>query len=293
MTQTRYYFAKIAQAFGLHRRNVRMSDAASEMHLLREAEAHLGEMIWERVEHIDALSVEYWNLRKLLKERDAVLQELKECESRLNVAHEERSTLLNANSMPQDELLEERQNLLEELEQLSIKRDEVVEKAREIRRRYDGLQMKFEVLSREEDPSEGRKKELEEIRTRLVDLKKQFASLKAERLKIAAKIDAGDRQIDELDEKLHETTKGIRSQASQAFQQIGDANRGISTLRSELGLFETRMNHLFAEIGRYISRQASVDPECAAAAKPQMGLINVMSALRRSIVLNHELSGMS
>ena len=293
MTPTRYFFARIAQAFGLNRRNTRMSDAASEMHLLREAEAHLGEIIWERVENIEALSVEYWNLRKLLKERDAVLRELKECESRLNIAHEERSTLLNTNSAPQEQLLQQRQDVLLEMEELSAKRDEIVARAREVRRRYDGLQMKFEVLSREEDLPAGREKELEDIRARLVELKKEFASLKAERLKIAARIDAGDAKIDQLDEKLQEATKGIRSQASQAFQQIGDATRDISTLRSELGLFETRMNHLYAEIGRHVSRQAAIDPECAEAVKPQRGLVNVMSALRQSIVLNHQLSGMS
>jgi hypothetical protein len=73
-----------------------MADAASEMHLLREAEAYLGAAIWEKVENIEALSVEYWNLRKLIKERDDVRNKLLSCQQRLDRAHEERAALLNS-----------------------------------------------------------------------------------------------------------------------------------------------------------------------------------------------------
>ena len=41
MTPTAYYAARIARAFGLHRKNKRLSDASVEMHLLRDAEMHL------------------------------------------------------------------------------------------------------------------------------------------------------------------------------------------------------------------------------------------------------------
>ena len=41
MTSSRYFVARVAQAFGYVRRAQRMGDAASEMHLLREAEAQL------------------------------------------------------------------------------------------------------------------------------------------------------------------------------------------------------------------------------------------------------------
>ena len=84
MTSTRYMAARFAQAFGYFRRSQRMADAASETHLLREAEAYLGAMIWENVEKIEALSVEYWNLRKLIKDRDGVRAKLTACQERLD-----------------------------------------------------------------------------------------------------------------------------------------------------------------------------------------------------------------
>ena len=119
MTPTRYYAARFAQAFGYFRRAQRMADAASEMHLLREAEAFLGAAIWEKVEGIEALSVEYWNLRKLIKEREEVRSKLAECQERLDRAHQERAELLNSTPEENKELLDERATLLAGLEQLA------------------------------------------------------------------------------------------------------------------------------------------------------------------------------
>ena len=84
MTSSHYLFARIAMAFGYVRKAQRMGEAASEMHLLREAEAQLGAAIWEKVENIEALSVEYWNLRKLVKQNDEVRLRLTECQNKLN-----------------------------------------------------------------------------------------------------------------------------------------------------------------------------------------------------------------
>ncbi|RYG29176.1 hypothetical protein EON81_27185, partial [bacterium] len=121
MTSTRYYMARFAQAFGYYRKNQRMGDAASEMHLLREAEAHLGAAVWEKVENIEELSVEYWNLRKFIKERDAVREKVDECQSRLDRAHEERASLLNSTPEVHQELIDERVALLTEVEKLAAR----------------------------------------------------------------------------------------------------------------------------------------------------------------------------
>lgn len=69
MTATRYLFCLIAKTFGYRRKSIYMTEAAGETHLLKEAEFQLGMAIWQKVEDIEAVSVEYWNLRKLIQER--------------------------------------------------------------------------------------------------------------------------------------------------------------------------------------------------------------------------------
>jgi len=291
MTSTRYFVARFAQAFGYFRRAQRMADAASEMHLLREAEAHLGAAIWEKVESIEALSVEYWNLRKLIKERDEVRARLAACQERLDKAHEERSTLLNNTPEENQELLDERNNLLGELERLAQKRDQIVAEAREVRRTYVGLKMKLEVLTNESSGTGANHEQIAKVKARLLELKARFSELKSERIKVGEAIEEGDVKVDLVDEKLRAKRQELRSQASDAFQVIGEGNKEISILRAESGVIDTRMRQLYAEIGRYVSRHSNHDPACAAAAKSHHGLVDVMRAMRRSIALNHRLAG--
>lgn len=286
MTPTRYYLARFAQAFGINRRLRRMSDAASEMHLLREAEQVLGLNVWERVEEVEALGVEYWNLRKLMKEREEIREKVRECEEILAEAHEQRSALLNAKSDTRQELEDNRSKLLSDLEKLARERDGVVQRARDIRRAYDGLKMKLEVLEAQGDA------QVEKTRERMKELKRQFTELKTDRDEIAAKIADGDQELDVLDTELGSERQRHRSEASEAFQQIGQANRDISAHKAQLGLLDTQMRQLFSEIGRHVSRHAQSDSSCEVAAKGYLPLVEVMRALRQSIAMNHRLAGM-
>ena len=293
MTSTRYFLARFAQAFGIFRRNQRMGDAASEMHLLREAEAYLGMAVWDKVDSIERLSIEYWNLRKLIKDRDSILAQLDACEARLNATHQERSELLNASPTPQTTLYDERLLVISGLEDLTRERDMIVTRARDIRRIYDGLKIKIEVLTKEHAPSPERSEQLEKVRQRLAELKLQFVALKDERSAVGAKIELGDKQLDQIDQDIESFKNERRSQASDIFKIIGEANREISSLRAELGVLETRIRQLQGEIGRYVSRHSYTDKHCAETVKSHRGLIEVMRALRRSVALNHRLGGMS
>lgn len=292
MTSTRYFLARIGQAFGIHRRQLRLSEAAAEMHLLKDAEAHLGHVVWKNVEHIEEVSVEYWNLRRLVKERETIAARLAECEARLREAHDERASLLSAAPATHEDLAAERTAVLTELDQLTRRRDEVVQKAREVRRSYDGLKMKLEVLA-EESTDTHPDEELTRLKNRLTDLKQEFSSLKEERLLIAAEIEKGDARLDAIDTRLESRQQDRRSQASEAFHVIGEANREISGLRAEIGLIDSKMRQLHSEIGRYISYHAPANAACKQAAKSQLGLIEIMRALRHSIALNHRLAGES
>jgi chromosome segregation ATPase len=291
MTSSRYYIARFAQAFGFFRKNQRMADAASEMHLLREAEAQLGAAIWEKVEGIEELSVEYWNLRKFIKERDLVRKKLQQCQDKLDKAHEERAAVLNNTPEVHQELFDERVALLTELEKLAHRRDEIVAEAREVRRAFDGMRMKLEVLTKESAGGTVTKEQIDLVRSRLTELKAKFSELKQQRIEIGTKIEEGDVKVDLVDQRLNEQKKDRRVHASQAFTVIGDGNKEMSSLRAESAVLDTQMRQLYAEIGRFVSRHAATHPACAKAAESHHGLVDVMRALRRSIALNHRLAG--
>jgi hypothetical protein len=187
--------------------------------------------------------------------------------------------------------MDQRIHLLTELETLAWRRDEIVDEAREVRRAYDGFKMKLEVLTNESKGSEADKEKIAEVKRRLTDLKLKFSDLKKQRLLIGAEIEAGDDKVDLVDEQLNEKKRDRRMHASEAFLVINDCNKEISILRLESGLLDTQMRQLYAEIGRFISRNTHHHPACATAASSHQGLVDVMRALRRSIALNQRLTG--
>jgi chromosome segregation ATPase len=292
MTPTRYFLSRVAHTLGIHRRNQRMSDAASETHLLRDAEAYLGAMIWKKVENIEALSSSYWNLRKLSQEQESISSGLAACQEKLNKAHEERAVLLNSVSEPEQKFLAEKAGIVAELGTLSARRDEIVSAAKEIRKSYEGLKVKSEVLANQSGGSQPTTAEIDKINASLGQLKERFTSLKAERTRISEEIIKGDQKINEISEQIQTFRKSQQENASKAIQSIGDANKDISTLRAEYGILDTRMSQLHAEIGKHVSRNLSVDPACAEAVRDHRGLVEVMQALRKSITLNYRLADM-
>jgi chromosome segregation ATPase len=262
------------------------------MHLLREAEAHLGRAVWEKVGDIERLSIEYWNLRKLLKEREELGRKIDNCIERLDAAHAVRADLLTNSPKLDPELAERRNALLADLEDKARARDEVVAKAREIRRIYEGIKMKLDVITKEADSGDdGRRQEIAKVKQRLAELKDEFSSLKQERLRIGEEIEKGDAELDEIDSHLDSRRRERRDLASQAFQVIGEINKELSELRAEDGLLDTRIRQLHGDIGRFVSRNAHTDPMCAAAIRSHRALAEVMRAMRRSVSLNHKLAG--
>ena len=289
MTSSRFFLARVALAFGISRRNQRMSDAAFETHLLREGEQILGAEAWEAAENIEELSAEYWNLRKLRHEREQLEPSLAEAEATLAEAHEERARLLNQATETQQKLEEERAALMKELEDAARKRDEIVAEAKGIRRIYEGLKMKLQVLA-EESTGPETQQEIAKTRERIGELRQDFEELKKRRTEIGLRIEEGDRRLNEFDNVLGERRKVRREEASYVFQIIGDANRDISNYRAQIGLLDTREQQLFGEIGRYISLNARTDPHFAEIYKSSRGLINIMGLLRKSIIMNRRLA---
>lgn len=286
MTPASYYFALIAKSFGLDRRNKRLLEASSEMGLLREAEYQLGLRLWEKIEPIEELSVEYWNLRKHMKGLKEMRAKMESLNEKVTDLHRQRADILNLVSPEQLEVEMQRSQLLLEMERLANERDMVVRRAKELRRVHEGLQTKMEVLKRDEHPDA----EINSVENAINDLKDEFRELKQRRQELAAALQEGDRAIDENDAKLADFKQLKRDEAAVIFQEMGVVNRELSQMRSEIGNIEEQVRLLQSEVGRYISRYTKRNPMCYQVAKSERTMVEVMRMLRISIAMNHKLA---
>lgn len=289
MTSTKYYLCRFARIFGYYRKSIRMGEASSEALLLKEAEIQLGIRLWKKVEHIEELSVEYWNLRKLEEERKSIAEEFETCQQTLNQAHEERNRLIGTDDAIHQELSADKDNALDALESLIRENEQILAQARETKRNYNGLKLKQEVLNRDGDQNP---EKLDEISKKLESIKAEFEGLKAERQSLAEKIKAKEEQISNIKKKISERKAERNNRAAEAFQHIGEENQNVSTLRTKLGAIDAQMRQMQLEVGRHLSRHAHRDASCRKACRTSRGLVDVMRALRKSIHYNQQLAQM-
>ena len=287
MTRSLYLLARLAQSFGLTFHGKHSSNAALELHLLREAEEVLGHLCWLDVEEIDDLSVEYWKLRKYVKEHASLLEEIELASDALQQSHDEQAGLMSQVVDSAKDLVVEREELISKSEYLNSERDTIVQDARVVKRRHDGIKAKLQVLTEEGGENA---KGLAETNEELSDLKKRFATLKSSRNDLTTKIDDLDRSIEQLAKDIGTRRSNLRDEALGSYQTIGKANSDISTCRAELGGVEKGMAILFCKVGRFVAINSSYD-SCRDIARPHLGLIHQMAALQQSISMNKTLAG--
>ena len=287
MTQTRYLFWSIAKAFGIAMRQRHATHAASEMHLLREAEEILGRLTWADVEEVEDLSVEYWSLRKLTMKHEDISQKIESSNIDLQKSHNHRTELLGMVVDSTKDLTGERTALAETHERLNSEREIIVSDARTVKRLHDGIRAKLEVLVGEDVQQHP---ELEASKQELLKLKKQFKDLRDHRDALVVKIRSVESALRDIDSRIEARRSHMRDEALDNYQNIGKVNRDLSNNRAELGSLENEMSALFSEIGRYIYSQKD-DSSVDKLASKQRSLINQMSALSLSIKFNKRLAG--
>ena len=151
MTPTKYFFLCIASRFGYLRKSVRLADATNETHLLKEAETFLGAAIWRHTENVQILSMEYWNLRKFSNERETLSKEILHLQGKFNATYQEPNASQESVTESLQDLTNERNGALNHLDNLILERERIIANAHDVRRNYDGLIIKLDVLRKEGD----------------------------------------------------------------------------------------------------------------------------------------------
>jgi chromosome segregation ATPase len=286
MTPSKYFFLCIASRFGYLRKSVRLADATTETHLLKEAETFLGEAIWRDTENVQNLSMEYWNLKKFTNECEILSKEILRLQGKFNAPYQEPDASQEGVTGSLQDLTKERSETLTHLDDLIIARERIIANAHEVRRKYDGLKIKLDILSKASDDQP----EIQNATTHLAEIRDEFEALKQARDNIAQDIETARARIEEIDAGMGDKKKSDKSASGMNSQFIGDANQQISARQARINSLNTQIRQLHGDIGRYISLNYPNDPKCKKIGKGHRGQIEVMAALRRSIQFNWKLA---
>ena len=282
MTRFRYSLATILQSFGVHRKMKRMTDAAYELHLMQEGEQFLGALCWTGAENIEEISMEYWNIRRIEHERAALEEKIVESNKLLHAAHLARTTVTDRSKDIGQELFSERETLFDSLEKLNMMRDDIMTKAQQVKRRFEALKTKAQVLKDERNTED---EAYQTTRKSLETLREQFKDYKSNLGTVDRNIETEQEKLTQLQESIDTKLRGNKDQASETFTQISKANRDITKSKAELGLLTDEYARLCREVGRYLNLNAN-NTECREACREHRGLLEQIRLLRRSIQWN-------
>lgn len=285
MTQSRYLIASLLQNFGVRRKARRMTDAAFEMHLMQDGEEILGAYCWRNIEHIEELSMEYWNLRRLEREEANLLSKVREAEKTLADAQKQRASYLDRSKGQGEDYLDERNTLLESIEEVNKERDSLMAEAIRTKKKHSALKMKVKVLQEEGLDEEA---EIRKGREELASLREIFTADKERLNSLNEKSTHLEGRLDQIQGKINLEVNDSKGEATEAFSRISKANRDITKHKAELGVLQEEQGVLFREVGRFLNVN-SKRKDCRKACREHRGILEQTRLLFQSIELNRKL----
>lgn len=285
MTQSRYLIASLLQNFGVRRKARRMTDAAFEMHLMQDGEEILGAYCWRNIEHIEELSMEYWNLRRLEREEANLLSKVREAEKTLADAQKQRASYLDRSKGQGEDYLNERNTLLESIEEVNKERDSLMAEAIRTKKKHSALKMKVKVLQEEGLDEEA---EIRKAREELASLREIFTADKERLNSLNEKSTHLEDRLDRIQGKIYLEVNDSKGEATEAFSRISKANRDITKHKAELGVLQEEQGVLFREVGRFLNVN-SKRKDCRKACREHRGILEQTRLLFQSIELNRKL----
>jgi len=285
MTRTKYGIAVILQSFGLYRKMKRMTDAAAELHLMQEGEEILGSLCWPNIEGIEEISMEYWNIRKIETEMKELREKTTAAETTLHNAQQERAALADQSKDHDDGLYIQREDFFGTMEKINERREEIMEQAMAVKRRFEAVKTKAAVLKEEGKMEDSAyQANLKEINS----LKDHFQRLKTKLGEVEKELDGTQGELQKVQSQIDEKNQDHKDEASEIYALIGRANRDISSHRAKLGTLGEEYSKLCRQVGRHLNINNS-SRECRAACKGHRSLLEQVKLIRRSIMWNKKL----
>lgn len=285
MTRTRYGFAILLQSFGIYRKHKRMVQTAGELHLMQEGEELLGLNVWPRVEPLEDLSMEYWNVRQNYTAQQEIKDQLSELEKSLAVAQAQRNEVLASSQGPSQDLFDRREALLGKIDRQVCRREQLIQEASQVKRRFEALKVKGLVFKEQLGPDSA---ELQDVKREIQDLKEFFKVLKQQTDEAEQSVQESQEELASHQAIIQEETKGTKQNTAEIYARISECNRKMSELRSELGTLDDEHRKLCRQIGRHLNLHhghSKIRKICSG----HRGLLEQVHLLRRSITWNKKL----
>jgi chromosome segregation ATPase len=291
MNAISFFLHRLGWQLGLRNERNRWSAVTRETQLLSEAQDLLGKSVWDKVEKVEDLTGEYWQLRdknsqqtKLREESEQVMDKIEAMQDTLEGIEGRYDAEINTLQAKKDSIMDKAGSLNEELE--DIRSNDAG-----LRQRFNSLKNKLEVLKKQEDASLS--EEIEKTRQGLADLKLAHEDLKHHIETKEQEIRDLEVVVTEVERQIGKKRESMRQDSADLVAEIGRNSKLLAEISAKVGALENAKNELTFKMGQYLSNNLdSRDEEIRKilSSNEASPLISKIHYLRKSIQYNTRLA---
>jgi len=286
-----YYFHRLRARLGFHSERHRWAAINRETQILSEAEDLLGRLAWQDVKEVDDLSGEYWQIRDLDQQQQALREQSQQADERNESLRDKLHEMEHASSERLQSLRERKSKRMEEALILMRDIEELKDWKEETKKKFSNLKSKIELMKRLGQNDDQISGEVDKTESAMAKLKEEFSGDLSDITAKTEQIEALEKEVADLDQALVSGKTGIKQETAELNAEIGRLSKQIADLSAKIGSLENTKSGFYFTVGHYLSDQIdSRDPEITGVLRKHRQLISRILYYRRSIAYNQRLT---
>ncbi len=283
-----FFLRRIAWQFGIKRERARWGAVNRETQILSEAEDLLGRLAWRDCEHIEELTGEYWQIRDIDEQQEALRAQIEEKTDRNEDLKDKLDDIQADIEEELTGLREKKAELMNSALEVMTEIEEIKEWKEQTKKKFMNLKAKLAVLQKH-GVGEG----AEEQRTREL-MAEHKAAFEKDLKDIAEKTDrisSLEEEAGQYDAKIGGLRQKMKDDTTELSGEISRLSKQIAENSAKIGALETAKGEFYFQVGHYLSDNIETrDPQLRQVLSKHRSMVSRITYFRRSISYNQRLA---
>lgn len=285
-----YFLHRLGSRLGFRSERHRWASINRESQILTEAEDLLGRLAWPDVKEVDDLSGEYWQIRDLEQQQDALREQSQEADARNEALKEKLEEMQGTAGRVLQALRERKSKRMEEALGLMHEIDQIKGSKEEAKKKFVNLGSKIELMKRLGQAADQISGEVEKTESAMARLKDQFSGDTGDIKAMTDRIEAIEKEVAALDRELVEGKARLRHDTAELNADVGRLSKQIADLSAKIGALENTKSEFYLTIGRHLSDHIGAgNPQIDPVLRRHRQIVSRIIYFSRSIAYNQML----
>lgn len=286
-----FLFHRLSLRLGMCSERHRWAAINRETQILNEAEDLLGRLAWPDVKDVDELSGEYWQIRDLEQQQQALREQSQHADERNEELKDQLHALQQTAENRFQSLRERKSKHMEEALGLMHEIEQLKQWKEETKKKFLNLKSKIELMKRLGHADDQISGEVAKTESAMMKLKDEFSGDLGDIQSKSAQIEAIEKEVAAIEQELTDGKARLKADTVELNAEIGRLSKQIADLSAKIGALENTKSDFYYTVGHHLSDNIDIrDPHTGPVLRKHRQLISRILFYRRSIAYNQRLT---